>query len=81
MNTNNVGLKQWAGKIHNHSIAEIMEDGHAMWEADGEEVRVLDMLWKDEEARSGLETGVGDLVMLGDWIMEVRSCEERSDEL
>ncbi|GMH58956.1 hypothetical protein TL16_g02727 [Triparma laevis f. inornata] len=70
MNTNNVGLKQWAGKIHNHSIAEIMEEGHAMWEADGEEVRVLDMLWKDEEARSGLETGVGDLVMLGDWIME-----------
>ncbi|GMI08153.1 hypothetical protein TrVE_jg12485 [Triparma verrucosa] len=80
MNTNNVGLKQWAGKIHNHSIAEIMEEGHAMWEADGEEVRVLDMLWKDYEARAGLETSVNDLVMLGSWIMEGVAGEDFESE-
>ena len=52
----------------------------AMWEADGEEVRVLDMLWKDYEARAGLETSVNDLVMLGSWIMEGVAGEDFESE-
>ena len=54
MNTNSVGLRQWAGEIHNLAVAEVMEEGHAMWEFDGGDVRVLECLWGSEEARGGL---------------------------
>jgi hypothetical protein len=30
MNTNNVGLKTWAPRIHQDAIAEIMDEGHPM---------------------------------------------------
>ena len=54
MNTNSVGLKQWAWKIHNLALAEVMEEGHAMWEFDSGDVRVMECLWNSEEARDGL---------------------------
>mmetsp|Transcript_8008 Transcript_8008/g.15970 ORF Transcript_8008/g.15970 Transcript_8008/m.15970 type:complete len:1121 (-) Transcript_8008:54-3416(-) len=80
MNTNSVGLKQWAGNIHNLALAEVMEEGHAMWEFDGSDVRVLECLWNSEEAREGLSNSVGDLVMFGSWVVEGVTGEEFESE-
>ena len=80
LNTNNYGLSNWAAKIHRKALEEIMEDGHAMWEFDSSDVCVIENLWNNEEALSGMLAASADLVKYGKWIVEgvkVRRSKER----
>ncbi|GMH56157.1 hypothetical protein TrRE_jg12906, partial [Triparma retinervis] len=61
MNTNSRTLRDWAGKIQQNALEEIIEEGHAMWERDGKDVRAVENLWANEEAREGMLSGVVDL--------------------
>ena len=70
MNTNSKTLGSWAPKIQQKALEEIIEEGHAMWERGGKDVRVVENLWRNEEAAEGMLNGVVDLVMYGGWIAE-----------
>jgi len=79
MNTNNVSLKTWAPKIHQEAIAELIDEGHAMYEVDSDQQLVVENLWGAEDKDffgAVRDECLVDLCMFGGWVVEGNKGED-----